>query len=154
MLYCSWESSIYCLNVECKFLNFCFHANIYVTQGHIQGHRWGRGIAPPPPPPPHGLAGFFFFLLLVSSEVGHVWGYSYSLWHFFLFFLGGGGEKKNMCRSPPWHGPYTLHMKNFFVHIHVQWNLVIKRSDITKPSSNKVIFWSQLSIFLCFFTLI
>ena len=36
----------------------------------------------------------------------------------------------------------------------VQWNLVIKRSDITKPSYNKVICWSQLFIFLCFFTLI
>ena len=38
-------------------------------------------------------------------------------------------------------------------HIYIQWNLVIKRSDITKPSYNKVICWSQLFIFL-FLTLI
>ena len=27
----------------------------------------------------------------------------------------------------------------FLVNFHIQWNLVIKRSDITKPSYNKVI---------------
>ena len=39
----------------------------------------------------------------------------------------------------------------FFV---IQWNLVIKRSDITKPSYNKVILLVQLFLFLCFFALI
>ena len=30
----------------------------------------------------------------------------------------------------------------------IQWNLVIKRLDITKPCYNKVIFWSQLFVFV------
>ena len=36
----------------------------------------------------------------------------------------------------------------------IQWNLVIKRSDITKPSYNKVILLVPALIFLSFFTLI
>ena len=36
----------------------------------------------------------------------------------------------------------------------IQWNLVIKRSDITKPSYNKVILLVPALIFLCYFTLI
>ena len=41
-------------------------------------------------------------------------------------------------------GTYPLNHVNTFVHeaflVLIQWNLVIKRSDITKPSYNMVIF--------------
>ena len=36
------------------------------------------------------------------------------------------------------------------VHCIIQWNLVIKRSDIIKPSYNKVILLVPAIIFLCF----
>ena len=39
-------------------------------------------------------------------------------------------------------------------HICTQWNLIIKTLDITKPSYKRSFCWSQLFIFLCFFTLI
>ena len=39
-------------------------------------------------------------------------------------------------------------------HMQVQWNLVIKRSDITKPSYNKVIFLVPALYIYLFFTLI
>ena len=51
-------------------------------------------------------------------------------------------------------GGSTLSIIVMYILNLLQWNLVIKRLDITKPCYNKVICWSQLFICLCFFTLI
>ena len=64
--------------------------------------------------------------------------------------MGGGGGfiKLFFCLSVQ---RSVTTVQGYPYPIHVQWNLVIKRSDITKPSYNKVILLVQalyISVFL------
>ena len=84
----------------------------------------------------HNVSRHIFFLLSHTHTTKTVW--STSLWMFVH-------NTCYVCR----HGAEGITWR------YIQWNLVIKRSDITKPSYNKVILLvPDLYIFLCFFTLI